>query len=1042
MTTPTGGGKPTFGSPMGSGNMAKRMSASAAADLAALAASSKTYRTNMEEAAKAASKATAEAKKQLDVMKDIRVLSKAEAAKRVGSTGGAGRPVVNATTGGNGGGARMPELPWSTGGNIPQNPYGGTQMPPAAPAKPNGGGAVFGAVKKLVGGTAGAMGAGLLAAGIDPDTYRTTDFLANRASRISTGSYDKTAGARLTTQLGMNSFRSQEEQMQFFRPLISDNRTGFAANSPEMLKIARGAQGTAALNPFAGGTSSQTSVNFAKPETFNQLRMMTGIETVGRDGRAKTPEEVARELISSVTRGKIGSKVGDKSMTVAQTAAALGEGGGLRVTMNNAKLDEGMQSSIARYAEESAKGGKNLSLEQILARGKNSPGSGTMLGDDQKTATAKQGLTAEAVESYAKGYSVASTGMQKSMDALAKVLEETPRLMKDALIGPLGAVGALSQGGAPGAALAGGIGAAAGAALGPAGRAGSRVGRSAGRRLAGRAGAVGLSAVGGLPGLALGGAAALGFGAKGILQADYSGDRSDDLASMWEKGLGGAFFGYKSKHRPPGEQGDGYGTGGTRHQQIVTAMAGWGGVRGGEIGDSEMGGADSGGSSGGRGAQTYNYLKQLMASSGIPHRITSQVRPNAKTTSGGTSYHATGHALDIAGLKPGNDTPELLRINKFLASKLGGAATELIYSGPGAINLHRGGNHTYKGKVQSLHHDHVHVATTNEALKRMGKAPAGGGEGDPDDVRGFKNAAAEKTIARATGGRKKTRRKGFSQRNGFSERKLIEDVLSNVGSLRSNVSSPDVDLGEAKSGAGAGTASATTLGTSSTSTGAHGVDKYLLGLRLHESGGDYTAENGGTRGSRGGGDSSASGAYQYLDGTWGGYRGYKYAGAAPASIQDERARADASRLYGQHKDWRKVAAAHFRGEGWLRDNPDPSGWGKSDKTGGTSVPAFVSDVLKQGGLPETGDGYGSGGSMGAPIMGASGVRAEVPEPHSAGRGGGGNVRVSNSRGGSLHIAKVEVHLTTPQVSDQEASRIGSMVVSEIARQARMKEMSS
>ncbi|HEY8109136.1 MAG TPA: transglycosylase family protein, partial [Patescibacteria group bacterium] len=49
-------------------------------------------------------------------------------------------------------------------------------------------------------------------------------------------------------------------------------------------------------------------------------------------------------------------------------------------------------------------------------------------------------------------------------------------------------------------------------------------------------------------------------------------------------------------------------------------------------------------------------------------------------------------------------------------------------------------------------------------------------------------------------------------------------------------------------------------------------------IKQRESGGDYRAQNP---------SSTASGAYQVLNGTWGGYGGYQRAGDAPASVQDK-----------------------------------------------------------------------------------------------------------------------------------------------------------
>lgn len=54
----------------------------------------------------------------------------------------------------------------------------------------------------------------------------------------------------------------------------------------------------------------------------------------------------------------------------------------------------------------------------------------------------------------------------------------------------------------------------------------------------------------------------------------------------------------------------------------------------------------------------------------------------------------------------------------------------------------------------------------------------------------------------------------------------------------------------------------------------------LIRIRACESGGDYTAQNP---------SSTASGAFQFLDSTWAGYKGYSRAMYAPPAIQDERA---------------------------------------------------------------------------------------------------------------------------------------------------------
>jgi hypothetical protein len=92
-------------------------------------------------------------------------------------------------------------------------------------------------------------------------------------------------------------------------------------------------------------------------------------------------------------------------------------------------------------------------------------------------------------------------------------------------------------------------------------------------------------------------------------------------------------------------------------------------------------------------------------------------------------------------------------------------------------------------------------------------------------------------------------------------------------------------------------------------------DEVIYGIMMQESDGDYTAENP---------TSTASGAYQYIDGTWDGYGGYSRASDAPPEVQDLKMRADTQAAYERQGDWERVIAAHFAGEG--RQDGPKSNW--------------------------------------------------------------------------------------------------------------------
>lgn len=111
-------------------------------------------------------------------------------------------------------------------------------------------------------------------------------------------------------------------------------------------------------------------------------------------------------------------------------------------------------------------------------------------------------------------------------------------------------------------------------------------------------------------------------------------------------------------------------------------------------------------------------------------------------------------------------------------------------------------------------------------------------------------------------------------------------------------------------------------------------------LKSKESGGNYQAVNP---------KSSASGAYQYTDGTWNGYGGYSKAALAPAAIQDQKFEQDvAHRLAAYGNDPYKAIVAHYLPA--LANQPDK--WAQPFKVGGRVVkPALTYLKYVVGGSP-------------------------------------------------------------------------------------------
>lgn len=93
------------------------------------------------------------------------------------------------------------------------------------------------------------------------------------------------------------------------------------------------------------------------------------------------------------------------------------------------------------------------------------------------------------------------------------------------------------------------------------------------------------------------------------------------------------------------------------------------------------------------------------------------------------------------------------------------------------------------------------------------------------------------------------------------------------------------------------TVQTTVTGESHSFTGLRcgGVEPVLSTIRKVESGNQYDRMNGSAHTG-----ATASGAYQYTNGTWNNYGGYKRAKDAPPDLQDERARGDVTRFLERH----------------------------------------------------------------------------------------------------------------------------------------------
>lgn len=111
--------------------------------------------------------------------------------------------------------------------------------------------------------------------------------------------------------------------------------------------------------------------------------------------------------------------------------------------------------------------------------------------------------------------------------------------------------------------------------------------------------------------------------------------------------------------------------------------------------------------------------------SGFGLRVSSGLRAGSITSSGNTSYHASGDALDLAGT-PG----QMLAFAQHAASKYGNRLEELIYT-PLGFSIKNG--RRVAPYAQADHYDHVHIADAQD-----GGLTGGGGVGGASAIPGIK----------------------------------------------------------------------------------------------------------------------------------------------------------------------------------------------------------------------------------------------------------------------------------------------------------------
>lgn len=141
------------------------------------------------------------------------------------------------------------------------------------------------------------------------------------------------------------------------------------------------------------------------------------------------------------------------------------------------------------------------------------------------------------------------------------------------------------------------------------------------------------------------------------------------------------------------------------------------------------------------------------------------------------------------------------------------------------------------------------------------------------------------------------------------------------------------------------------------------LNAFMAAIRKMESGGNYKIKGPSTKYGR------ATGAYQFLDSTWGGYGGYASAYLAPPAVQDKRAAELMTGYFNQFGSWYLVAVAWHGGPGAAaKEKKNPGYAGRIGDQNMTTAKYANNVISAMGGA---GGGAGQGAQAGGGYYGST-----------------------------------------------------------------------